>query len=348
MNLDNIKKTRLIIPAVFFFSLVRSVIFATEDLTGFNLYNKELTFDLYCALFWILIFLNAFLTAMLVFTVHKKLGNKFWLPCLFLIADPVFLINQRHIPVLFVHVLWLIYMNNQYFNKVIIRYLSQILFLIPATIISPEATLGFLPLVFLTEIIPVLNNTKKRKNTVPALFSAISAVVIGFVSNRVLSANIPEFNTFIDFINPAQFIEKDKITGVLLLSIPVLILGIYFFYILFKNYYIISKSNKKEFIRTNKTEQLLIIITATCFFLFVGCIFGGYKTLSAISLFVPIIILLLSFTEDPTVEVSLSEIDNLIHKHLSASILIFISISYICIRFYLRYFGASIMANFFI
>ncbi len=349
MGLDNNKKkSQLVFPILFFFSFIRSVAFANETLTGFDFHEKEITFDFSNTVFLILILLYSILNSSLIFIIHKKHGNKCWLPCLLLIIDPVFLVYQRHSDILLLHVLWLLHLNNQLAKKTFVKDFSLILFLLTTTIISPKNAFGFIILAILIDLLPRISNAQKNKKNIIFLFSSVLATVLGIIGHNILYTKVLEFKSFIDLLSPSRFVEKSKVIDVLLLSTPSLLLGIYFLYVVFNTYKKTQKNNKKRIKQYDKTKILMSIVCSAYILLFVGCIFGGYETMCLISLFAPTVILSLIFTENETVSLSLSDIYNLIHEHSAISIVIFISVYYICIKFYLHQFASSIIATFFV
>ncbi len=349
MNLgNNIKKMQMAVPIIFFFLFIRSIVFANEDLIGFIFEKKEITFNLLSVFFYFLIIFYSALTSFFVFNVFRKYSSNCWLPCLLLFTDTVFLINQRHISVLFVHVLWLLYLNNRLIKNIFLKNLSQILFLFAAAIVSPKVTLGFVPLVILSDYIFHIDKAQKDRTIVITRFSSVLVTIFGIIANKILCDKFPAYKSFLDFLNPSHFSDKNKMIGVFVLSIPSIIIGVYFIYILMKKNNQSKKKDKKTTQNHDKNEKLLNIIISACSVLFIGCIIGGYETISTLSLFVPVIILSLIFTEDKAVILSLSDIHTLIVEHPTAAMMIFVSVCYACLRFYLWQFGASVFANFFI
>lgn len=347
MNLYSIKKQRLLATAVFFFSFIRSAVFATGDLVGYDFYKKESTFNTTSAVFFTLIFLYSLLSAMLVSSLQKKCTSKFWLPCLLLITDPILLINQRHLVILLIHVLCFLYLNAQFSEKRVFADCVQIFFLLVSALISPEVTFGYIPIIFLIEMLPgIIDNTKKScKSTIIIRLLSVFVFAVGFAGNKLIYSNVPAFKAIIDFLNQTQFSEMALITDVLLLSVPYIFAGGYFFYVFFKLYKRNAKINKKiqKKKNINKTDALLNIVILSFILFFIGCIFGGYKTISTVSLILPVIILLLLFEEDDISKQTLLQINNSILMHPTISIALFMSMYYFCLRFYLERFGGTTM-----
>ena len=349
MNLKNtVNKKYLIILAVFFFTLIRSFVFANEELIGYNFSKKEVTFDSHSAIFIVLIVLYSIVNANLVLCIYKKLNNYSWLPCILLIADTTFLIAQIHPVVLIIRILWTICFNSFISEKSISKNILQPIFLFLASILSPETALGFIPLVALVEFVPDINKNKKEKKSVVSLISSSAAIAIGVTGHYILSANNSAFKNLIDFLNPSKFVEKDKILAVLLLSIPSLLVSAYFLYIYLNKFKKTQKSNHKSSPKKTKATTLLNIIYSVFVLLIVGSVFGGYETISTLSLFAPVIILMLVYSDYENATLSLKDIDSTIFKYPVASIATFITVNYLSLRFYLWGFGVSIVANFFI
>lgn len=95
-------------------------------------------------------------------------------------------------------------------------------------------------------------------------------------------------------------------------------------------------------------EALLIIIFIAFSLLIGGTLFGEYETLSTLNSFVPVIILLLTFTGDENVELSFKKKECLALKHPVVSNSAFVITGYFSLGFSLWEFGSSLMANFFI
>lgn len=346
MNKETNKTSRLIFAVVFIFCFVRSVIFTTEEFTGYYFEAGKLSLTNTVAAYWILNFFYSLLSALLISLVFKKYGNKAWLPCVLLIANPIFLINQQHLSVFLVNVLYVLYLSCQISEKNLLKIFSRAAFLLISSTVSPKAALGFIPLIIFAECIPGISQ-KVRSVPTSGIFS-VSALISGIVLNRILTSNVSAFNSFTDFLNVARYTESEKILSSLLLSVPSLAVGALFLYIFNKAYNKPKKLSNKDRKNKNLIYSNLNILFVALFVLLIASLFGGYQTLSAISIFVPVYLLQLIFSQNQTAEEALSKIDESITKHTAASALIFVSAHYLCLRFYLEQFGGYITADIFI
>lgn len=352
MDLSNTKRSRMIFPAVFFFSFIRLVVFSTGDMIGYDFYTKESTFGIAGMLYFALIFLYSLLIAFLTFSFYRKYGSKCWLPCILLIADPVFLISQRDTAILLVHVLLILVMNVKLFGKRIAGDLIQLLFLFTAATILPETLLGYIPAIFLIEAIPDISKSTNKnigKSVVIVRLLSIGMTVAGFVCNKIFIAHLSGFEELVAFLNKAYLSERGLVAEYLILSVPWICAGGYFLYIFFNNCKQSVKSGKKLSKERKKSERMLNTVFIVFAFLFIGAIFEGYKTVSAITFMLPLVIMMLVYSEDEVCDLSLAYIDNKILTHPVASIVMFMSEYYFCIRFYLeRFGGTSIIGSYFV
>ena len=347
MNQDNKKSSFFIFPITFFFIIVRAVIFSTEELIGYNFDKQQALLSYTSVMFWLLILLCGLLSAVLALNVFKKYGNNAWIPCTLLIADPVFLLNQKFLSFLFIYIFWLFYLNCCFMNKNSLKNLSAFLFLFVAAVVSPEMTLGFFALIVLIELLSTVNR-EKNKITYITQFLFILVTIVGIISSKPLNSNISEVKHFTVLINMEQFAETEKILAVLILSLPSLIFGALFFSVFSKKHIPMATRKKKSQKRKNSYKTILNIISFAFILLFAGSIFGGYETLCTLPLFIPVIILVLLSTDKARTDSSLTDISNFIINHSAASVSILISVYYLCIRFYLSQFGGYMIANFFI
>ncbi len=335
--MDNVKKTKhtqwvtlLLVAFVF----VRAVVLAQRTSLGLKMMN----FSLEILLFWVTLFVFAVLIAVVIMKVQNGFGEIVSYLCVIIIADPIFCMMQNNSVDLFVISLGLLCVLNMLREKPLIK--NEILFLLfvfVSVFLLPYSVFNYIPVAFLIYIIPGIYDNQKNKSKVLTVILALVFVITGVLLHNYFFANFIDFQSFLNKISFFEIVKTIKSPEILILSVPTLALGIYFFIKVLKSGNLIEtkksdKSKKKPSVKNKSTSKfkvyehvLITVLCASAYLLsVVGLFLYGGKVFYTVNFIVPITLMLMVMNKDSKAINVIESINEKLRKHPFVSLILLI------------------------